>query len=90
MIVDVKSLRFAKGRIEIEVGTTVEWRNRDPLAHSVTADSGAFDSGEIGPEARWSYTFTTPGTFSYHCTPHPHMKATVVVRPKSSESKEKR
>jgi len=90
VIVDVKSLRFARGSIEVEVGTTVEWRNRDPLAHTVTADSGAFDSGEISPEARWSYTFTTPGTFSYHCTPHPHMKATVVVRPQTSESKEKR
>ncbi len=90
VIVDVRSLRYARGRIEVEAGTTVEWRNRDPLAHSVTADSGAFDSGEVGPEARWSHTFTTPGTFSYHCTPHPHMKATVVVRPKSSESKEKR
>ena len=90
VIVDVRSLRFARGRIEVEVGTTVEWRNRDPLAHTVTADNGAFESGEIGPESRWSQTFTTSGTFSYHCTPHPHMKATVVVRPKSSESKEKR
>ncbi len=90
VIVDVRSLRYARGRIQVEVGTAVEWRNRDPLAHTVTADSGAFDSGEIGPEARWSHTFTTPGTFSYHCTPHPHMKATVVVRPKSSEAKEKR
>jgi plastocyanin len=90
VVVDVRSLRYARGRIEVEVGTTVEWRNRDPLAHTVTADSGAFDSGNLEPEARWSHTFTTPGTFSYHCTPHPHMKATVVVRPKSSESKEKR
>ena len=90
VIVDVRSLRFTRGRIEVEVGTTVEWRNRDPLAHTVTADGGAFDSGEIGPEVIWSHTFTTPGTFSYHCTPHPHMKATVVVRPTPSESKEKR
>lgn len=90
VIVDVRSLRYSRGKIEVEVGTTVEWRNRDPLAHTVTADSGAFDSGELGPEARWSHTFTTPGTFSYHCTPHPHMKATVVVRATSSESKENR
>lgn len=88
VVVDIRSLRYARGRIEIDAGTTVVWRNRDPLAHTVTGDSAAVDSGEIGPDKDWSHTFTTAGTFSYHCTPHPHMKATVVVRP-SSASKEK-
>jgi plastocyanin len=81
VVVDIRSLRFSKGKIEIEAGTTIEWRNRDPLAHTVTSDSGAFDSGELRPEASWSHTFTTPGTYTYHCAPHPAMKATVVVRP---------
>jgi plastocyanin len=88
VVVDIRSLRYARGRVEIDAGTTVVWRNRDPLAHTVTGDSAAIDSGEIGPDKDWSHTFTTAGTFSYHCTPHPHMKATVVVRP-SSASKEK-
>jgi plastocyanin len=83
VVVDIRSLRYSKGKIEIEAGTTIEWRNRDPLAHTVTSDSEAFDSGEIRPEGRWSHTFTTPGTYTYHCTPHPAMKATVVVRPNS-------
>lgn len=83
VVVDIRSLRYTKGKIEIEAGTTIEWRNRDPLAHTVTSDSGAFDSGELRPEASWSHTFTTPGTYTYHCTPHPAMKATVVVRPTS-------
>ena len=80
--IDLRSLRYSKGKVEVEVGTTILWRNRDPLAHTVTSDSGGFDSGDLGPEASWSHTFTVPGTFSYHCTPHPHMRATVVVRPK--------
>jgi plastocyanin len=78
--VDLRSLRYSKGKVEVEVGTTIVWRNRDPLAHSVTSDSSLFDSGELKPEASWSHTFSTPGTYSYHCTPHPQMKATVVVR----------
>jgi plastocyanin len=83
VVIDIRSLRYSKGKIEIDAGTTIEWRNRDPLAHTVTSDSGAFDSGELRPEATWSHTFTTPGTYTYHCTPHPAMKATVVVRPNS-------
>lgn len=80
--VDLRSLRYSKGKIEIEAGTTIVWRNRDPLTHTVTSDSGSFDSGDLKPGASWSHTFTEPGTFSYHCTPHPLMRATVVVRAK--------
>ena len=85
--VDLRSLRYSKGKVEIEAGTTIVWRNRDPLNHTVTSDSGSFDSGELKPGASWSHTFTEPGTFSYHCTPHPLMRATVVVRgiPKTKE-----
>lgn len=81
VVIDIRSLRYARGTVEIVAGTTVEWRNRDPLAHTVTSDDGAFDSGEVRPESRWRHTFTIPGTYAYHCTPHPDMKARVVVRP---------
>jgi plastocyanin len=83
VLVEIKSLRFAKSTVTVEAGTTIAWRNRDPLSHTVTSDSTGFDSGEIRPDASWSHTFTTPGTFSYHCAPHPNMQATVVVRPQT-------
>jgi plastocyanin len=76
----MRNLAFVPGTIEVRAGTTVEWTNNDPLSHSVTSDNGAFDSGLIGSGNRWRYTFTTPGTYPYHCTPHPFMKGTVVVR----------
>jgi plastocyanin len=58
----------------------VEWTNHDPLAHSVVADDGSFDSGLIQSGGTWRHTFTTPGTYTWHCTPHPFMKGTVVVK----------
>jgi plastocyanin len=67
----------------VDVGTTVVWRNRDPLAHTVTSDSGSFHSGDIEPESSWSHTFAEPGTYAYHCAPHPHMTGVVVVRARS-------
>lgn len=80
VVIDIRSLQYARETVEVDAGTTIEWRNRDPLAHTVTGDEGLFDSGELRPESEWRHTFTTPGTYTYHCTPHPHMRATVVVR----------
>lgn len=76
----MRNLAYVPGRIEIEAGTTVEWTNNDPLAHTVTSDNGAFDSGLIASGRTWRHTFTTPGTYPFHCNPHPFMKGTVVVR----------
>ena len=64
----------------ITVGSTVTWTNNDTLTHTVTSDSGAFDSGSLAPGAKFTFTFLTRGTFAYHCTPHPGMVASVVVQ----------
>jgi plastocyanin len=76
----MRGMAFAEPKIEVPAGTTVEWKNEDPLPHTVTADDGSFDSGSIDGGAVWRYTFTKPGTYAFHCTPHPFMKGTVVVR----------
>jgi plastocyanin len=76
----MRNLAFVPARTEVSAGTTVEWTNNDPLAHSVTADDGSWDSGLVQPGHTWRRTFAQPGTYGYHCTPHPFMKGTVVVR----------
>ena len=55
------------------------WTNRDVAPHTATADGGAFDSGRLDQGKAYGRTFATPGTFPYHCTFHPNMKATVVT-----------
>lgn len=76
----MRNMAFTPARIEIAAGGTVEWTNNDPLAHTVTAADGSFDSGLIQPGGKWSRTFTTPGTYDFNCTPHPFMKGVVIVR----------
>lgn len=76
---EIRGMNFDK-RLAISAGTTVQWTNNDPLIHTVTADDGSWDSGPIEPGQSWSHTFTQAGEFAYHCTPHPFMKALVVVR----------
>lgn len=77
---EVRTMTFNPKRIEIAAGTTVRWTNTDPLVHTVTADDGSWDSGPIEPGKSWSHTFTQAGEYAFHCTPHPFMKAVVVVR----------
>ena len=76
----MKQLVFTPKRIEIAAGTTIAWRNDDPLPHTVTADDGKWTSGIIEPGATWRRRFDRPGTYSFHCDPHPFMKGIVVVK----------
>lgn len=76
----MKGIAYLPKRIEIPVGTVLLWRNDDPLAHTVTAADKSFDSGLIQGGAVWRRTFSKPGTYQVNCTPHPFMKATIVVK----------
>ena len=78
--IDLRDLAYRPASIEIEAGTTVEWVNGDPLAHTVTAADTTFDSGLIEPGRSWRRTFTVPGTWRFACTPHPFMRGVIVVR----------
>jgi len=66
--------------VVIGVNNTVVWTNDDSQPHTVTANGQAFDSGYLAPGASFSYTFTKPGVYEYHCTYHPWMTGTVVVK----------
>ena len=77
---EIRGMNFGQKRLEITAGTTVQWTNNDPLVHTLTADDGSWDSGPIEPGRTWTHTFAQPGEFAFHCTPHPFMKAVVVVR----------
>lgn len=48
----------------------VFWYQSGQLTHTVTADDGSFDSGELLPGKTFSHFFDRTGVFSYHCTIH--------------------
>jgi plastocyanin len=70
---------FKPKKLKITVGTTVTWKNNTTVTHTVTSDTGLFDSGPIAPGGTFSFTFTTSGTFKYHCSIHAFMHGSVVV-----------
>jgi len=75
----IQGMAFDPATITVKAGTTIKWTNKDDVAHTVSSDSSVFESGSMSMGTSFSYTFSTPGTFPYHCAPHPSMTATVVV-----------
>ena len=76
----VQDFMFRPARLEIAAGTTIAWTNGGQVVHTVTAEDGSFDTGPIEVGQRREVTFSRPGTFVFHCTPHPFMRGEVVVR----------
>jgi plastocyanin len=65
----------------VKKGTTIAWTNKDQgMIHDVVADDGGFVSGLLTPGNTWSYTFSKPGVYTYHCHPHPWMKGKIIVK----------
>ena len=78
---NVSSIGYSPDTITIVIGVnnTVVWVNDDNMPHTVTATNKLFDSGNMNPGDTFSYTFTSPGTYTYGCSYHPWMKGTVIV-----------
>jgi plastocyanin len=76
---------FTPARIQVALGTTVTWTNRDIVPHNVTlspvviSSSDNWESGLLSPGQSFSYTFTSRGTFQYYCQEHHGMIGAVIV-----------
>ncbi len=70
---------FSPASLSIRVGTRVTFTNSSVAPHTFTANTRAFDSGQIGPGRSFTFTFSGAGTFPYHCEIHMYMTGTVSV-----------
>jgi plastocyanin len=78
--VTILNFRFTPPEITIPAGTTIRWTNQDGPTHTVTSDTaGIFDSHDLATNQSFSFTFNTPGTFTYHCAIHPTMMGKIIV-----------
>jgi plastocyanin len=77
--VRIADFAFAPDSSDVKVGDSLKWTNQDGTTHTVTADDGAFDSGNLAGGKSFSFTFDQAGTFAYHCKIHQSMTGTVVV-----------
>jgi plastocyanin len=80
VIIHMHDFMFDPDSVTVTPGTTVEWDNDDGARHTITASDKSFDSGDLKPGQKWSHVFATAGTFTYSCTQHPEMQATIIVK----------
>jgi amicyanin len=79
---NIQDFDFQTEKLKVKVGTKVTWTNKDDARHDVTPDSESPDfvaSKLLAKGESYSFTFEKPGTYAYHCSPHPYMKASVEV-----------
>src|SRR5690242_17673359 len=78
--VRMATYKFIDDSVTVTVGQTVQWRNDDPVEHTVTFDGAEPGSPVIPPNGTFAHRFDKPGRYTYHCTPHPFMKGVVIVK----------
>jgi len=78
--VTVEYQSFAPQRLDALPGDSVAWSNTSVRTHTVTADDGSFDSGDLSSGGVFTHRFDAPGVYLYHCRIHLGMTGEVDVR----------
>jgi len=81
--INIRDMMFTPSQITVAKGDTVTWTNNDTTTHTVVDDLsnvGGPSSGNIAPGQTYSFTFEKTGSFQYHCSIHPSMRGTIVVK----------
>ena len=77
----ISGFAFESASLTVKSGTKVTVANNDSTAHTFTADDGhSFDTGDIDPGSSATLKLSKAGTYRYHCSIHPFMHGTLVVK----------
>jgi plastocyanin len=76
----IKNFDFQPMAVTVPVGGSVTWKNLDGEPHTVTSTDGSFRSEALDEDDTYTFKFSKPGVYSYICTIHPKMRATVTVK----------
>ena len=79
--IEISNFAYSPSSLTINAGDTVIWTNRDSVEHTVTSDSGSELASQLFSDGEtYSHTFNSAGEYTYHCIPHPNMKAKIIVQ----------
>jgi plastocyanin len=78
--ITIANMSFGEA-ITVPPGATITIKNDDSAEHSVTSDTaGKFDVEVEGKEQGTLTAPTEPGEYAFHCTYHPSMHGTLIVK----------
>ena len=78
--ISMENMVISPAETTAKVGDSIEWINKDIVAHTATARNGDFDV-TMPPKKSATLVLKKAGTVDYYCRFHPNMKATLVVTP---------
>jgi amicyanin len=85
--VKIDDFAFSPPSLTVKAGTTVTWRNKDDIPHTVASSGRLFKSKALDTDDSYSFTFNEPGSYQYFCSLHPHMTGKIVVEPTNHASR---
>jgi len=68
--ISIERNAFTPAEVTVMQSGSLLWVNNDNQVHTVTAEDGTFDSGDIQPGGSFSFTFTVIGPHAYNCKYH--------------------
>jgi len=77
----MQNLVITPAEVSAKVGDTIEWVNKDVVAHTATAQQGGDFDVMLPANKSGSLVVNKAGTFPYYCRFHPNMKAMLTVAP---------
>ena len=78
--ITMENLAILPAEASAKIGDTIEWINKDIVAHTATARNGDWDV-MLPPNKTGTLVLKKAGTVDYYCRFHPNMKAVLKIEP---------
>lgn len=79
--ITIKNFMFSPMKVIVTPGETIKVTNKDTVAHTLTATSGKFNTGDIGHDVTKKFRAPTkPGTYDFICSIHQYMTGEIIVK----------
>ena len=78
-VLNISDDYFDNASMTVKVGTPVRWFNNGTNKHTATATDLSWGTGTIQPGGNFARYFNAPGTYTYFCSYHPTITATLIV-----------
>jgi len=76
--IDIKNFAFNPASLTINKGDTIIWTNDDSATHQLAGIE--INSPKLANKQTYSVTLDAAGNYNYHCSIHPTMKGTIIVK----------
>ena len=77
--VAIADFAFSPADITATAGQSITFTNNDSAPHTATLDDDSCGTPNIAQGESNGLTFSTAGTYPFHCNVHPNMKGTITV-----------